>query len=289
MPIPFEELAGSPRLRVTDEATIAQRVFRVAWADWPAFVGELVGGYALVGGAFVFTLPIEFPDLPNLVVAEIDVEPFVPDRPIGDEVSTLTSGVNRYPDAGAQVTATYRTQFDAQQQARTDLPAVPAGTYLTYTSELGLDRQVVPGRTWHWVNPPTNPLVPPDINPALLVPTGDFRLSWRRVAAPPWSTIRDLRGKVNHATFLGSPAGTVLFLGATVTRNFHYSATGGFWTVDYSFAERTVALSTGVKVGWNHFYKEQPLAGEHWVAIADDSGNAPYRSGDFSPLFQFGT
>ena len=287
MSITFEELAGSPAIRVGERETTAVRVFRVAWDDWPAFARELTGSYARVGCSFLFRPPLEFPGLPNLAVSEIEVAPFVADGPSGELVSTLTSGTNRYPDGGARVTATYRTMFDANNGVRGDLPSVPAGTYLTYAAELGAETERVPGRVWHWVAT-GSPIVPADVSPGVLIPTGSYRLTWQRVAAPPWSAMRELRGKVNDATFLSAPAGCVLFLGATARHQFPLAEAGNFWTIEYAFAERTVPLGAG-SGGWNHFYKEQAAAGEHWVEIADDSDNRPYRSGEFAELFEFGS
>jgi hypothetical protein len=286
--IAFEELEGSPTIALSQRGAVAVRAFRCAWSDWPAVVRLLVGHFELVGAKPVFSAPLEFPGVANLVVSEIAVEPFDGGAPEGTEVTSLGSGTNRYLLAGARVTATYRTLFDVEHAARGDLPAVPAGTLLTYEAELGTEMQSLPGRTWHWVAPPGNPPLMPDQGPAILTPSGAFRLTWQRVALPPWDAIRELRGCVNDANFVGSGAGTVLFLGAAVERQFPFSPSGGFWEIRYAFAERTIELAGGGAAGWNYQYKETPVSGEHWVAIADDSGNPPYRSGDFSRLFEFG-
>jgi len=288
MPVAFEELEGSPRLEVSEEGIIAWRSFRVAWADWQAFCAELIGSYAVVGGTFVFTAPLEFPGFPNLVVSDIQLEPFDPASPDGTGVATLAAAPNKYTAGGARVTATYVTAFDVNNQPRVQLPVAPKGTYLTFRADLGAEYMATPGRIWRWQAPPTNPVVPDDVNPGLLIPQGTFHLTWHRVALPPWDKIRELRGKVNHATFVGAPAGTVLFLGARVRRRFHFMSFGGFWELQYTFQENTKELTTGAKVGWNHFYKEVKVGNEHWVAIADEDGNAPYRSGDLSQLFLFG-
>jgi hypothetical protein len=97
-----------------------------------------------------------------------------------------------------------------------------------------------------------------------------------------------VRGSVNAAPFLGAPAGNVLFLGARVSRRFQFVEDLGFWTLEYRFAESSKRLSDGVTpVGWNHFFRENAFAGEHWVAIVDRDGNPPYASADFLELFAF--
>lgn len=288
MAVSFEELAGSPTIRVDEDGTQAVRRFRVAWSDWLPFARELVGEYRVTGGAFAFIPPKAFPGFANMLVQELEIEPFEPGGPDGAAVGTLTSGVNQYPSGGALVTATYGAMFDADSDARPDLPDPPDGTYLSYKADLGSQTMATPGRTWRWSDSPDFPALPPDIQPNVHVAEGSFELTWHRVALPPWNVIRASRGKVNAAPFVGSPAGTVLFVGAKITREFHIFQLGGFWKVRYSFLESTRALSTGNLVGWNYFYKETPVGGEHWVAIADEDGNPPYAAADFSTLFTFG-
>jgi hypothetical protein len=287
MSVSFEELEGSPRLSVNESGITAWRSFRVAWADWPAFCGELIGSYRVVGGSFIFTAPLEFPGFPNLVVSDIQVEPFDPACPDGTGVGTLAATPNQYTAGGARIAVMYTTAFDVDNQPRADLPTVPKGTYLTYRADLGAEYVATPGRTWRW-QAAGDPVVPDDVNPGLLIPQGTFHLTWHRVALPPWGTIRALRGKVNGGTFVGAPAGTVLFLGARVRRQFHFFQLGGFWEVQYTFQENTKELTTAAKVGWNYFYKEAKVGSEHWVPIADEDGNAPYGAGDLTQLFVFG-
>lgn len=286
MAVSFEELEGSPKLQISEQGIVAQRAYRIAWSDWPAFARELIGSYQVVSDSLVFTAPLEFPGFPNLVVSELEIEPFDPANPDGTGVSTLRSAPNKYSSGGARVTAIYTTAFDVKNNARVQLPSVPDGTYLTYQADLGAEYVTTPARIWQWKDAPGNSQVPADVNPGLLIPQSAFQLVWHRVALPPWDKIRELRGKVNDAAFVGSPAGTVLFLGARITRKFHFIQDGGFWEVELSFQENTKELSTGDKVGWNHLYKETKVGSEHWVQIEDEDGNAPYQSGDLSLLFQ---
>ncbi len=285
MAVSFEELEGSPRIRINEQGVTAVRLFHVAWSDWQEFARELIGTFRVVGLATQFVPPIEFPGLPNLIVADLNVEPFDPANPSGDVGVSLGSATNAYLAGGAKVTATYRTLFDEDSRSRKDLPKVPDGTLLTYTADLGSERMAVPGRSWRWSD---GSRVADDVNPGLHVPSGVYTLRWQRVPLPPWNGIRAMRGKVNGSDFLSAPAGTVMFLGARVSRRFQFLGDGGLWSLDYTFSERTKALSDGsTQVGWNHFFKETPVSGEHWSAIADSTGNPPYASGDFLQLFQF--
>lgn len=285
MSVPFDELDDSPRFRIGESGTTAVRRFLVAWGNWQSFARELIGSYTIVGDGFTFVIPSHVL-LDNLIVADLAVDPWPAERITSGPLFSLASSPNDYPYA--LVTATYRTIYDHDNRSRPDLPSVPNGTILTYSADLGAEYMTVPGRVWQWVDPPDNPKVPDDVNPGLLLPSGAYRLTWRRVARPPWSAIRSLRGKVNDGTFVSAPAGTVLFLGARVTREFQFLEQGGFWRVEYAFLESTRDLAGGGQAGWNHFYKEQAVAGEHWVQIEDQDGNPPYRSGDLATLFQFG-
>jgi hypothetical protein len=285
MPIPFEELDGSPRFRIAEGGTTAVRRFLVAWPNWQAFARELLGTYQVVGAGFSFIAPSHVL-LDNLIVAELAVDPWPEEKITSGPMLSLASSPNDYPYA--VVTAHYRTLYDQNNRPRPDLPDVPAGTVLTYTADVGAEYLTVPGRTWHWVAPPDDPKLPEDQSPGLLVPSGAYQLTWRRVPQPPWDAIRRLRGHVNGAAFVAAPAGTVLFLGARVQREFQFLEEGGFWRIEYSFLESTKELSDGTLAGWNHLYKETAVAGEHWVPIADADDNPPYPDGDFNDLFQFG-
>lgn len=288
--INFEELENSPRIAINQQGVNAIRVFKLAWADWQAFARELIGTWRIIGGATQFISPIPFPGLPNLIVWEVSVEPFHPDSPDGNVAVSLGAFTNTYTAGGAKVTAHYKTQFDEDNQDRPDLPPVPKGTYLTYSAELGAEVMTIPGRSFKWVGTAPVEKLPDDLNPGILVPTGAFTLHWQRVLRPPWSAIRATRGKVNSTSFLGAPPGTVLFVGAQVTRQFQFVVDGGFWQVEYKFSENTKELTTGSKVGWNFFYKPEKLGAEHWVEVqSQDDNTNPYLSADFAPLFQFGS
>ncbi|REJ89979.1 MAG: hypothetical protein DWQ35_17325 [Planctomycetota bacterium] len=199
----------------------------------------------------------------------------------------LTAGTNAYPIAGAKITATYESRLNSN--ARADLPAVPEGTYLTYRADLGSESISIPGRVWRWATGPDFGKLPPDFNPNVVIPSDSFQLTWHRVAAPNWEVLRDLRGKVNSQVFLGAPAGTVLFLGAEISRQFEFVGDDGFWQVDFAFAERAIDLIGSGKAGWNYFFRENSFGGDHWTEVEDLDGNQPYASADLATLFTFAT
>ena len=209
MSVTFDELENSPEITVQDGRIAARRTFLIAWDDWPDFVADLYGSHAIVSGVPTYTPPAAFPGNAALLVHDIQVEPFPPDRPLVGTLATLADGPTRYPFA--RVTAGYRYLPAADER----WPSVPNGTILEYLSDLAAEYATMPGRFWRWRSFPDQKL-PDDIAPGLLIPCEDIHLRWSRVPLPPWDAIRATRGLVNDDDFLGNAHGTVLFLGAHV-------------------------------------------------------------------------
>lgn len=293
MPLPYgaEELEGSPIVEIEEDGTSATRLFRLPnWDEWRRFARDLIGHYLFIGDVFYFVRPIEFPGFVNLIVSRIRVEPLDPQHPVGD-LNFLRVGTNQYPDAGAKLSVHYKTVYDTDNQQHPDNPKVPRGTYLSYRVDLSTEVETIPGRSWVYDIGGAPPL-PDDIQPKLIRPSGGYTLTWHRVIRPPWSAIRLLRGKLNSASFLGAAPGTVLFLGARMTRQFQFLETGGFWEIRYSFAEDTKKLKDQqTSVGWNYFPRRSENPGdENWAPIRHANSSPaepPYQSGDFNLLFQF--
>ncbi|MBL9124454.1 MAG: hypothetical protein JNG90_12535 [Planctomycetaceae bacterium] len=284
MATPFEELAGSPTIHFRDGSFTAMRRLLVAWDDALPFLVELYGGWRLVGDELSVDPPSHFPGVPAALVTDITVEPFPPDSPNSNPAMTLASAANGYDRA--LLTVTYDIVFDLDNRARRDLPAVPAGTYLTYRGAIGLESVATPGRIWKWAVDAT--AVGDDVRPAIITPTEEFTLTWYRVPQPPWDAIRDLRGRVNDNPFLNFAAGTVLFLGVETKRDFQV-LDAGMWRLAYRFKVRTVpsTATAGVVRGWNHHYRRHASASEHWLEIADQDNHRPYAAGSFAELFRF--
>lgn len=278
--VPYEELKGSPKVRLSGGKMTGTRVFRVAWSDRVQMMGDLYGSYKTIGGVPSYTPPDPFPGFPWLIAKDIDIEPFDEEGMDGD------GAPNNYTSAGALVTATYE-QVDNDEDAGSNKPEVDNGTYLTYSSEIGAEYLTVPGRTWSFTGLTGADAKLPDDEPAgIKIPTESFTLSWTRVPRPPFAAARKMRGMLNNAIFNGFDIGTVLFLGAKYSREFQ-AIDLGLWKVDYMFEVKAVesTASPGTVLGWNHFYSRKAVAGEHWLTVKDEDNNLPYKSGNFSTLF----
>ncbi len=281
-----EELENSPLLEIVGGEISGQRTFKVAWADRLEAVRALWGSLQVIEGVPTYTPPAHYPDFPNVLVNELRIEPLDRNSPLGlTPLVDFSSGTNEFEFA--RITARYKNFEMGTDGGRK--PTVPNGTILSYSSDLASEYLPVPGRTWRW-NMTGNPQVSDDLSPGVLIPCEDIHFAWRRVPLPPWDAIRDLRGQVNADTFLGHAAGTMLFLGARVQHDFQVTDTG-LWRIDYHFKVkelRSTADST-LRLGWNHYYRPQADAGEHWLSIQDAEGNFPYPAGDFASLFVFGS
>lgn len=287
MPIPFEELAGSPRIRIAEGRFTATREFKIAWGDSVSFAVELLGGYQNVGGSFVFSEPAIFPGVPQAVCRDVEFDPFPLDKIATNASAALVGNTNLPPFA--LVTARYTIPANNnRRQRRKHQPDVPPGTFLTYSGELSAEYCTVPARTFRW-SADDSPLAD-DFGASLLIPTEEIVLMWERVPyeLAPWDAIRDARGKLNDAPFFNHAAGTVLFLGAETAFEHQF---GGDVLVrlTYRFKVREVqsTASATTLLGWNHFYRDEAVAGEHWLELVDHDANSPYASVDLMTLFTF--
>lgn len=273
--IGFEELPDSPKIRINPKTGIqATRIFRINWDDWGAFARELLGVVSLVGGQQLSASPFGFPEVPYLVIDDFSIDPMMGDSPDGTHPVTLSSRTNSYP-GGAKITVSY-VSVDRNKDA--NRPGVPDGTYLTVSEDLGADYVTLQGRSWVWDGGDDDgKKVADDANVGVIMPTGQTIMTWSRVSSPPRAAIRDKRGRVNNATWCGYAAGTLLFLGAKINRQFQILEDSGLYQIEYTFAESVN--------GWNKQWN--PKRGV-WTAIkANDSSDPPYLSTTFDELFQF--
>jgi hypothetical protein len=276
MTVPFRELAGSPREQYDANGFSARRELLVAWENRDALAVEILGEGAQYGGSYWST----YPGKPSAFAVSIRFEPLDVDRPDQKELSALTEDLNSYSGSFAKVTVVYETINDLD---RPDGPENESGTQISYRMlHTAAYQEIGPGG-WAWVN--TSAPVPADRPLAKWIPTTEHHLTWYKVVAPPWETIRALQGTVNNTDFLNCPAGTLLFEGAEADKlfagDFASGESSSCWKIKYVFRERSIKHG-GAVYGWYHFYRENPPG---WTE-AQAGSTKMYDEADFNTLFQ---
>jgi len=283
MTVAFKELAGSPVETYGIEGLKATRTLLCGWSDRERVVEQLLGDAYEYGGRS----RAQYPGKPDIVAMRIRCEPFADDV-TPQVLSDLTEGLNQY-DGFAKITVNYELLVPSERE---DLPAIEAGTFLSYRQDFSVEKLVLPGHSLRWSDQPAVP-VPPEIAPTVHVPTIEHRLTWHRVVDPPWTAIRDCVGTLNSRQFMGAAAGTVLLDGASAEREFininDFASPELGWQIGYVFLEKAVKAVGGNSVGWNHAYRSLPADDPGWDELTDANDQRPYSSTDFQQLFQFGT
>jgi hypothetical protein len=283
MSTPFKELAGSPAERFSLDAITAQRRLVVAWEDRYAMAAELLGGSYEFGG----WRPAGYPGRPFVLAARIRVEPWPPSPETQEPLTDISTQLNSYSGKFALLVVDY--ELLDETTSRDNLPDAEERTFLSYRMDFGAEYEDLGGQVLRWASDPSLP-VPPDAAPALRVPITEHHVTWHRVINPPWAAIRAAVGTVNAAAFLGAPAETVLFDGATADRQLigvdDLQQPRFGWKMGYVFREKAVGIGTGV-VGWNHQFRSVPYGSPGWDRLVDAAGNPLYRASDFTALFRF--
>ncbi len=228
---PFHELAGSPVETYGPEGLTARRTLACAWADRAALVRALLGdGYTFGPGRATY------PTAPAAVAMRVRVEPLMHD-PTGQPLGGLSQGLSEYRGF-ARVTVDY--ELLAHAASGLDVPAAEPNTLLSYHTEPAEEHLHWPGEGLAWLGNPELAL-PADVRGSVRLPAVRHWLTWRRVTRPPWSSIRQCRGALNHNDFLGAAAGTLLFEGAAAGREFlrlsDLHDAEHVWRLEYSFRE----------------------------------------------------
>ncbi len=281
MTVEFREMAGSPVETYDADGLTASRALLCAWDDREQLVELLLGDGYEYGGLS----RAQYPGKSDIVAVRARCEPFTDDV-TGQTLTDLTEGLNRY-GGFAKVTVNYELLTPSD---RVDVPEVADGTFLTYRQDYKSEEVPLSADSLSWEDKPAES-VPSAAVPTIRMVLVEHHLTWHRVVNPPWQAIRRCVGTVNDNTFLAAAASTVLCDGATARREFiRFSglARAEFaWRIDFVFLEKAVKTGNGQIVGWNHAYRSLPTNDPGWDRLADAAGNRPYRSADFSELFQF--
>lgn len=258
------------------DGSTATWVVKIAGSDILAFIQEMSPGITFVSPwGYTIAAVLTHQDFTWLRMESIHFEPFIEDPP---------------HDSGRYYTyvrATVRFKGDCLNLGAgsgEDQPTVPSGTYLSYNREASAMLQTMPGHGFQWATAGTQ--VETDVDVGKVITTAAHTFRWTNVTDPPWDAINEARGRVNDRTFLGRPAGTLLFSGDTVDREFNEDGTDTY-QVGYTFHERSFSVGTAYTTvyGWNHFWNAEQNRWEK-VVWQDDPTRAVYEEYDLSELFQ---
>lgn len=226
----------------------ATRVVRLEpWSALDEAVADLAGGAISVGSLVQVTLPLKYPSKSYLWLLSVQAKPLF--ECVGDVGS---DGIPTDP-TGGELTLQYRSpRFQDTQREELALGegfvTIEHNMSLEYVSEdtqgLFYDAQysggdptvssgfstTIDGETYWYGGGP----VPIDSKIGAQIAVGDLRITWHRVANPPWRAMNALQGMVNDRPFFDFAPEQVLFVGANERKQFNVDGTD-VWQVTYQF------------------------------------------------------
>lgn len=236
------------------------------WADTDRVCNALMGN-AIRNGTVFRAVPHQHPLSPNLYCVSAAVTE-------GHGQPVLSpSGYPNY-SGGATIQAEYRPPSFDFGPADINNSFDPATPILWCTQELDFatETYTIADAKYNFTNTPQTVDVPVKIQ----IPITTLTLTFHQLPYMPMTVVRQLRGRVNSATFLGAPAGTVLFKGARTTRQWN-SDGSAVQEVQMTFSERDPLYP------WNSLPNSKSLA---WNPVEDPQGNTMYPTADLTPLVQ---
>ncbi len=275
----YQEIGGSPKEQYEWETFKAQREFLVPWEEREEFARTVIGTAAVPAQSNGLT----YPGRDKTVAVRLKMEPLDPGAIGIGPLEDLQTELPRYEGSFLKATVYYET---VEEESRSDLPDVPAGSWITYRMTIGSIEETLGLSDWKWGDDPALP-VAADLTGIKRIPITEHILTWKQVVSPPWSAISRMQGKLNAATFIGCDPGTLLFDGAEGYKLYYHgdsvddTPSPYTWEIRYVFREKAIK-SDGRVFGWNHFFREQPSG---WVPLLKD-GEPMYDSGNFNELFE---
>ncbi len=265
--LPFEELEGSPTMKVKRGKVTAQMSLKIAWHLVDDFLFRIFPPPYVSGKFIIIPPPAAYPGTKWLFADTVSIEPFDPASPKGNNTFP-----NTY-DGGARVTIDFATpEWDANPAGSPIDPITmvtqkmsSGGEFVTWPA-LGLQWE----RSGNWSglpfpgDPPNrNNVVIDDVNASMMIPIIEHETNWQYVPYPPWQSIRACIGKVNAYKIFGALPETLLFLGCEATRE---TTNRGLkmWNLTYKYAEKNMnPLDPSNPQGWNHYLRpDGPSAGQ---------------------------
>jgi hypothetical protein len=239
------------------------------WADSDMVANQLRGYSSRVGSTTIRSSPHQHPLSPNLVCMSVDIE--------GCGQPSLNSSGLPYYSAGFFAHCTYRVwtagpipDNDPNYNNQID-PTTPV-LWATQELDFGTEEYVHEKNQYTWSTGDALNGKMSGIPIRVSIGIVTMTITYHQLPYLPMTTVRNLRNRINNATFLGAAQYTVRFMGARTVRDFNTDGTV-CQKVQLTFKER--------EADWNKFLRKDKLQFDY---IVDSSSNKVFTAADLSPL-----
>lgn len=293
MTVPYEELAGSPKVNCTaDGSFTVDREFLIKWNTSVDFYKELKGFWYSDGSTIIYTPPAAFYGIPACICKEVSFDAW------GDRILTPSPG-RLAPSAGAPagdvrndttnqpefalVRAHYSSE-QSQQQNDTLNSLIPQGTFITFNDDVGMHKQPLGSEGGKMVYG-QNKKVVKDVSMSIDTPVDAFSMTWEKVPYQliPYDAIAKSRGTINQNQFWVYPPNMVLFIGAKMKFAKQFSGEV-LASLEYTFSAKTCRTNNGQLVsGWLQYWI--PEYGDYQPIVSLNGNKPPYTTSNFNNLF----
>jgi hypothetical protein len=269
--VAYEELAGSPRERLTESGFHATRLLKCAWADRIELCSQLLGSVQAAAGRAVHVLPARYPHMPRARAVAAAAEPF-------DTLVTAAAGDPQTADYQcARVTVHYATQsFDTEPQEQAAEP------FVTETLQPTAEFITLAALDLFWSNPPGSGGMALDDHeaPGKLIRGLDWGYTRHFAPRVPPAAF-ELIGRVNADVVVSRTLGHsfdpgTLLYNPPAIRRVTTGAAAVAWELAYRFSFRPQ--------GWNRAWRTATAAFE--PLYTHGGPYAIYPDADFAPLLE---
>lgn len=270
------ELIEGPKLSLDSSGWKASEVYKVRWANVLSLASAIFVEPTITGSGVFRWQPQQSPSMDGLLLQadSLAIDPFDDQQP-GNTLNTPSAQF-------ARMTVNYKSLTNDEEDE--DNPG-DDGALFEHQMSIGGEFLTMPARNLHW-NSDAALCKDEDVPCGKLVPTIEHNLHWPRIRTLPMAAIRSTIGKLNANSFLGADAGTLMFLGAEISRTVT-ARQAKAWDLTYRISERALTSDLGHGSGsvtWNHFYR--PDKNKWDILEVLGAGTRIYSTANFTSLFQ---
>lgn len=296
-----EEFVAPPSFILTQEGMTAtqQRIF-TPYSAAEEVMEDLSGTVVQAGEELLVTDAVNLPGFDYLVLRELRIDPFVPEKIEG--LLTGTDGNKSATTEYGITTETYKSLNSDTQSSSSETDDLPDGSIAVPNLEYTIRgrREIITASQWalQWEENDAagSKQLPDDFRGGFPVSIVDIILKWTDIPSPPWANILSLKGKCNsNEPFFGFTFEEVLFESFDANRRREPQTGARIWDITFNLKARRIALPTGVsditaditslRPGWNHRLQPNPAnAAKPWVRIQNENGDNIISEGDLSTL-----